>query len=308
MPARQQPAYMNRKILYLVNPISGTTKKKKLEPLIRQHTEAAGIDYDIIPSVADGNYKHLLPLIEEGVTDIVACGGDGTINALVASLQNAPVNIGIVPLGSGNGLALTAGIATQPAKALQVIFGGKTMPVDGFTINGRFSCMLSGIGFDAQVAYNFSQNGRRGLLTYTQESLAQFFKAGFYPFDITLPETQFATEAFFISIANSSQFGNNVTIAPKASLNDGLLDIVIVQKMSKLQLPFAVLQQIRGGNQLQPLDGVDNSDKNILYFQTPRLQINNSGMAPLHIDGDPAETASQFDIQIIPNAFRLLVP
>jgi diacylglycerol kinase family enzyme len=122
-----------------------------------------------------------------------------------------------------------------------------------------------------------------------------------------LPHFSFFSEAFFISIANSNQFGNNFTIAPEASLTDGLLDIVIVQKMSKLRLPFAILRQIRGNNHLQQLAD-DIASKNIIYFQTPRLQIGNSKYAPLHIDGDPKETSDNFDIQIIPKAFSLLIP
>ncbi len=299
---------IRHKIIYLINPISGTASKGKLQLLIQQQTEAAGIPFQILPSVADGNYEYLIPLIQQGgVTDIVVCGGDGTVNALAASLQGITVNIGIIPLGSGNGLALTAGIPRDLNQALQIIFNGKSLAIDGFTINNRFSCMLSGIGFDAQVAYYFSLHSRRGLLTYTQVSITQFFRAGFYPFQITLPGFSFSTEAFFISVANSSQFGNNFTIAPQASLTDGLLDIVVVQKMSKLRLPFAVWQQIAGKNKVQQF--LDETGTNhILYFQTPHLQIANPQLAPLHIDGDPQATASHFDIQIIPKAFRLLVP
>lgn len=299
---------MKRKIIYVVNPISGTANKGKLQQLIQQETGKAGIEYQIIPSVANGNYKHLVPLIEEnGVTDIVACGGDGTINALAASLQEKKVNIGIIPLGSGNGLARTAGISATPAEALQVIFKGKSLAVDGFTINGQFSCMLSGLGFDAQVAHHFARHTRRGLITYTQETIAQYFKAKFYPFEISMPHFNFFSEAFFISIANSNQFGNNFTIAPEASLTDGLLDIVIVQKMNKLRLPFAILRQIRGNNQLQQLVD-DISKKNVIYFQTKQLNISNRKYAPLHIDGDPKETAESFEIKVVPKAFRLLFP
>jgi diacylglycerol kinase (ATP) len=299
---------MVRKIVYIVNPISGTANKGRLQQLIEDETNKAGIAYQVVPSVASGNYRHLISLIEEeGITDVVACGGDGTINAVAASLKDVSVNIGILPLGSGNGLARTAGIPSDPAEALEVIFQGSSTSVDGFLINGQFSCMLSGLGFDAQVAHHFARHTRRGLLTYTQESIVQFFKARFYPFQIRLPEFTFFTEAFFISIANSNQFGNNFTIAPKASLTDGLLDIVIVQKMSKARLPFAILKQMRGNNTMQQLAD-DIGKKNIIYFQTSQLQITNLRYAPLHIDGDPKETAELLDIQIVPKAFRLLMP
>ncbi len=300
--------FMGRKIVYIINPISGTANKGRLQQLIENETTKAGIAYRIVPSVASGNYRHLLSVIaDEGITDVVACGGDGTINAVASSLKNIPVNIGILPLGSGNGLARTAGIPINPAAALRIIFKGNSTLIDGVLINGQFSCMLSGLGFDAQVAHHFARHTRRGLFTYTQESVVQFFKARFYPFQIRLPEFTFFTEAFFISIANSNQFGNNFTIAPKASLTDGLLDIVIVQKMSKARLPFAILRQIRGNNVVQQLAD-DLGKKNILYFQTPKLQIGNLRSAPFHIDGDPKETTTFFDIQIVPGAFRLLMP
>jgi diacylglycerol kinase family enzyme len=122
-----------------------------------------------------------------------------------------------------------------------------------------------------------------------------------------LDNFSFFTEAFAISIANSNQFGNNVTIAPKASLNDGLLDVVIIQKMNKAKIPFALLQQIRGNNKLQEMVD-DMSKKNVLYFKTPSLTIRNLKLAPLHIDGEPKETAEEFTIKIIKNCFELIQP
>ena len=165
--------------------------------------------------------------------------------------------------------------------------------------------MLSGIGFDAQVAHDFASKSSRGLLTYTHQSLLNFFKAQPYQFEIILPDFSFYTDAFFISIANSNQFGNNFTIAPKASLNDGLLDIVIVQKMNKAKLPFAVFKQIRGNNKLQ--DMVENiGSKTVLYFQVPSLIIKNLKHAPFHIDGEPKETFEEFKIEILKDCFDLV--
>jgi diacylglycerol kinase family enzyme len=167
--------------------------------------------------------------------------------------------------------------------------------------------MLSGIGFDAQVAHDFAQKTKRGLFTYTQQSIINFFKATPYQFEVIIDDFSFFTDAFFISIANSNQFGNNATIAPQASLSDGLLDVVIVQKMNKAKLPFAVLRQMRGNNKLQKLVD-DMSTKSVLYFQTPSLIIKNLKLAPLHIDGEPRETAAELNIEIIRNAFKLLQP
>jgi len=299
---------MQRKIVYLVNPVSGTLKKEVLEKLIEKKTSEQLIDFEIQYSNIYGDYDYLKDKIESGIiTDIVIAGGDGTVNKTVAALKETDVNFGIIPVGSGNGLAFCAGISKNPVKALDIIFKGNHSYVDAFTINNQFSCMLSGLGFDAQVAHNFANNASRGLLTYTQQSLYQFFKAHPYQFQIVLDNFSFYTDAFFISIANSNQFGNNFTIAPKASLNDGLLDIVIVQKMNKAKLPFAILKQIRGNNELQQLVE-DMAEKNILYFQIPSLIIRNLKHAPFHIDGEPAETEEEYKIELIRKCFKLYQP
>ena len=299
---------MERKIIYLINPISGTVKKDSLEKLIHKKTTEQNISYEVLYTNAEGDYDYLKHRIgKENITDVVMAGGDGTVNHVVSALSDTNVNFGIIPMGSGNGLALCAGIPKNPKKALDVIFLGQYGFVDAFKINDRFSCMLSGLGFDAQVAHEFANKSNRGLLTYTQQSIAQFFKAQPYQFQIMLNDFSFFTDAFFISIANSNQFGNNFTIAPKANLDDGLLDIVIVQGMNKAKLPFAILQQIRGNNQLQQLVE-DMSHKNILYFQTPSLIIKNLKHAPFHIDGEPTETADEFNIQLIRRCFKLFQP
>lgn len=296
---------MQRKFIFLINPVSGTASKKLLPELIATAAKKHGANYIILPTVASGDYHFIKQKIkEEQYTDIIICGGDGSVNTVVQDLRETHVNFGIVPLGSGNGLALSAKISKQPAKALELIFTGKPSYVDGFLINHSFACMLCGLGFDAQVAHDFAKQKKRGLLTYAAQSLKNFFSAKPYPFEIDLGQTKFTTEAYFISIANSNQFGNQVTIAPKASLCDGLLDIVVVRKMSKAQLPLSLLDQIAGRN---PVDNPKALKKSgIIYLQADKLSIKNADNAPLHVDGEPRETAKQFTIRVIPNCFKLI--
>lgn len=297
-----------RKINFLVNPISGNTKKDEILRLVHTEMQGKDIPFEFIFTNAAGNYDFVKDKIEqECVTDIVMIGGDGTVNQVVSALRDTKVKFGIIPVGSGNGLALAAGIPKKPIDAIQLMLKGEASFVDAFLINDQFSCMLSGVGFDAQVAHDFSNKASRGLMTYTQQSLINYFKAHPYQFEIILENFSFFTDAYFISIANSNQFGNNFTIAPKASLNDGLLDIVVVQKMNKAKMPFAILKQIRGNNKLIEL--VENLSKsNILYFQTNALTIKNNKHAPFHIDGEPRETAAEFNIEIISNCFQLIQP
>ena len=299
---------MTRRIIYLINPISGTRKKTQVKELIIRKTREAGLDFDILPSMANGQYENLKETIRQNIiTDVVVCGGDGTVNAVVNALQGEPVQFGIIPMGSGNGLALAAKIPKQTPLALDLIFTGNASPVDAFYINDKFSCMLCGIGFDAAVAHEFAKQKKRGLQTYIRISTLQYFKSKPYPFQIILKDSTLNTDAFFISVANSNQFGNQFTIAPKASLSDGLLDVVIVKKMSKLSLPFSVLHHIAGNN--LPLHVSDIHDKkNIIYLQTDKIRILNPGLAPLHIDGDPTDTLSDFEFRIIPNCFKLIHP
>ena len=299
---------MSRKIIYLINPISGTVKKQKVTDLIARKTRAAGIDFEILPSKEDGNYESLHSRIKnEGITDVVICGGDGTLNAVVKALHGTPVNIGIIPIGSGNGLALAAKIPKQTNRALDTVFKGQPKPVDAFCINEKFSCALCGIGFDAEVAHEFAKQKTRGFQTYLRISTMKFFSSKPYPFEIEMLERIFKTDAFFIIIANSNQFGNNFTIAPKANMSDGLLDIVIVKKMNKMVLPFSVLLQVAGNNNL--MQGTEYLDeKNIIYIQTDKISIRNPTYAPIHIDGEPADTSAEFNIRVIPGCFNLIHP
>jgi diacylglycerol kinase (ATP) len=299
---------VSRNIIYIINPVSGTRTKKDLQQLIEKKTTEAGIKFQVFPSVASGDYTFLHPIIkEQQVTDIVIAGGDGTVSQAIDSLMNCGVNFGIIPCGSGNGLAYAAKIPKQPAKALDVIFNGKSTAIDGFTINKHFACMLAGLGFDAKVAHDFAKQPKRGLTTYVKQVIKNFWAAKTYLFELTIEDKKFIIDAYFISIANSNQFGNHFTIAPKASLADGLLDIVIVTHQNKLSLLFQTFKQVLGKNKLQQSAVFDNK-KGVIYFQTDKIAIANQSEAPLHIDGDPAETPTKVQVEIKKKCFRLIQP
>jgi YegS/Rv2252/BmrU family lipid kinase len=297
---------MQQRIIYIINPIAGTRTKKDLQQFIQQKTKERGIPFHIFPSVASGDYTFLKSLIkEENITDVVIAGGDGTVSQVVNSLMDEGVNFGIIPCGSGNGLALAAKIPKQPAKALEIVFTGMPAAIDGFYVNKHFACMLCGIGFDAKVAHEFARQPKRGLKTYASLVSKNFFSISPYLFTVESNGMEFSTEAFFISIANSNQFGNNFTIAPKALLSDGLLDIVIVKKAAKPVLLYNLIRQIFAGK-LNTVEG--SMDHPIIYFQTKEITIKNKSEAPMHIDGDPAETPEKLKIEIRKKCFRLIQP
>jgi diacylglycerol kinase (ATP) len=299
---------VSRHILYIINPISGTSDKGKVREVIEDATKAAGFHYSVYPSVASGDYSFIKPVIhEEHVTDVVIAGGDGTLNAVVSDLRNEPVQFGIIPLGSGNGLAFSADIPKNVTGALEIIFKGNSRLTDAFTINGRFACMLCGLGFDAEVAHDFAHDPSRGLTTYIKKTISHFITASTHHFEVEAEGNKFHTEAYFISIANSNQFGNHFTIAPQASLTDGLLDIVIVTKQNKLSLLLQVLRQVTGYVDLQEVKLI-NTEAAVVYFQTEKIKILNPGLAPLHIDGEPVETGEEFSFNILKQAFKLIYP
>jgi len=299
---------MSRKIIYIINPISGTKSKSDLQQFLETKTKEKGIPFSVFPSVADGNYSFLHPLIqEEKISDVVIAGGDGTISNVVGSLLNKNINFGIIPCGSGNGLAHTAKILKQPAKALDIIFNGKASAIDGFFVNDRFACMLAGLGFDAKVAHEFADHPKRGLMTYAQLTLKNFFSINPFRFELKFEKVKIDTDAFFISIANSNQFGNNFTIAPKASLTDGLLDIVIVTAQNKVSFVLQTLKQMAGWNVMEA-SSVITKKSGVIYFQTDKIEIINHSQAPLHIDGEPAETPDKLTIEIKKKCFRLIQP
>lgn len=299
---------MSRHILYIINPISGTRTKKDLQAYIERKTTEQKIPFQIFPSVASGDYSFLRSIIkDQKVSDIVIAGGDGTVSQVVGNLIDLPVNFGIIPCGSGNGLAYAAKIPKPIESALNIVFAGTASLIDGFTINKQFACMLCGLGFDAKVAHDFAQQPKRGLATYVKQVVKNFISAGSYHFEITINNSTVQTDAYFISIANSNQFGNNFTIAPAASLSDGLLDVVIVTNQSKLSLILQTLKQVRGKNKLQT-EIITGKEKGVVYFQTDKISITNSSLAPLHIDGDPAEVPEKIDIAVLKKAFRLIQP
>lgn len=299
---------MERKIIYFVNPISGTRNKKHLKEQIARYTRQLQIPFEILDTSIDGDYRFVKEKIkQEKITDVVIAGGDGTINQIGSFLLGLDVNVGIIPMGSGNGLAYAAGIPKNKKKAIDIVLTGKAAPCDGFMVNHKFGCMLSGIGYDAQVAKDFLHQKKRGLLTYLRLCLINYFNAPNYKVTVQIDEKRISKNILFISIANSNQFGNHVTIAPRASLNDGLLDVVMVCKNNKLLTALALLWQIARGK-IRSQEEADLKNKTIMYFQCSEIFIDNPQRAPIHVDGEPIETSTTMQVKVIPNALRLIRP
>lgn len=299
---------MSRHLLYIINPIAGTRGKTSLRQKVEQRTRAAQLPFSVVDSSPDGDYRFLeKKIVQESITDVIIAGGDGTVSQVVNALRHFHVRFGILPCGSGNGLAYAAGIPDATDEALDIIFRGRDYPTDAFFVNGVFCCHLAGLGFDAQVAHDFARQRRRGLLSYVWQVTKHFFTAKPYLFEIIAADKKWTVNAFFISLANSNQFGNHFTIAPSASLRDGLLDVVVVASQPRLRLLRNILRQVKGRNAPMLAHELDHQ-QGVLYFQTASLHIVNKGEAPLHRDGDPASTAAELQVEVMSEAFRLIQP
>jgi YegS/Rv2252/BmrU family lipid kinase len=304
---------LNRKLFYIINPIAGNGSRGSLRKQIEERTRKAGYDFECRDSTIDGNYDLIAHAIQsKGFTDIIIAGGDGTINQVVGALRYLELPFGIIPCGSGNGLARCAGLSTDPQEALDTIFSGSAMRTDGYTVNGNFACELTGLGFDGAVAHAYAQSATRGLNTYIRHAIKQFASAPSYRFIVRLFGQALSLDAYMITVANANQFGNKVTIAPYASLSDGLLDVIIVKKQHKLPLLWRAYRQLSGQN--QPLRGEDiitslsdkRNQQDIHYWQVSAIEIENLDDAMIHVDGEATSRVEKAKIEIAPSVFRLI--
>jgi diacylglycerol kinase (ATP) len=297
-----------RKFLLLYNPISGKGDTPKILDAYKTiQKKYAQYSFFLHETDKECLYKDVKEIIkQQHVTDVIIAGGDGTVNQVVHALHDLPIQFGIVPRGSGNGLALTAGIPKGYVAALIFIMENNTAkPTDAFLINNHFACMLIGLGFDAQVAAEFAESPIRGLATYTKLTIKNYIKAKSYLFNIESKGVRIEVQSFLTCVSNSNQFGNKFTIAPKAKLDDGLLDVVIIGKMNKLNFLFKTMRQVTGFNKLMHIEEIDTT-KSVIYFQAKELTIDNPNSAPLHVDGETVKTAKSVNIKILPHFFKLI--
>jgi len=288
-----------RHITFIINPVSGATKKKDIPKLIEDVLHSSEIEVNIRETEYAGHAKEIATeLSQAGNTEIVAVGGDGTINEVVNGIADSGAVLGIIPSGSGNGLARHLGIPMRAKKAIELIKLGFTQNIDLMKINGEYSANVSGVGFDALVAHKFQDSKTRGLLTYAQISMQEFFKYQPENYELNIDGKTYTKEAFLISFANSSQFGNNAFIAPKASLTDGLIDICILK-------PFPVISTAIVFERV--MAKTINNSKFMEIIQGKRITIKNPANI-YHLDGDPRESEDDLEIEICAEILKLIVP
>ena len=289
-----------KRILFIVNPISGHHDKKRFRECVARELGGESFSYDIIFTEYAGHATEL-SLGAVGRYDIVAAvGGDGTLNEVAHILVGTDTTLAVIPFGSGNGLARCLHIPLNTEKALRLLQNGRILQIDTGSVNGRFFLSVAGIGLDAQTAYDFSRDPRRGFLTYAHYVTTNYLHYKPETVNITFDGCKTLTcSPLLITFANSNQFGYNAVIAPHASLQDGLLDTCIISRPSPLDIPFMVSMLMHGH--------LDKSS-HLTEFQSSHITVERSSAGVVNIDGEPVMMDAVLDIQITPQNLRILVP
>ena len=289
-----------KKIRFIVNPISGTEKKKDLAPLIRQRIDSSLYEAEICMTQRAGHAVDLArEAAEAGYYAAVAVGGDGTVNEVGRGVLHTSTALGIIPCGSGNGLARHLHIPLDAAKALSALNDGIVSPIDYGLVEGHPFFCTCGVGFDALVSFRFSTDKRRGLRTYLAKALYEFLKHRPETYELETEDGIIRHKAFLITCCNASQYGNNAFISPRASLHDGLLDITILEPFTAVEIPGMVFQLF---NKLI----LQNS--RIRSFQCRELTIHRKQPGVAHFDGDPVLLSADIPVRIVQGGLQVVTP
>jgi len=290
-------------IHFIINPISGSGNYSVNEDFIVANFPKE--EFSITFKYTE--YKnHAISLTQDSMnqkaTIIVACGGDGTINEVAGCLVNTTIVLGVIPRGSGNGLASNLKISKNIKEAIAVIKNQRSLSIDVGKVNDNYFFSNMGIGFDAEVISQYEKMPTRGLISYVKSSIKSFKSYKYSTYKYSLDNEEYSIQPFLFFISNSNEMGNNITITPKASLQDGLLDVIIVPKINKIRmLFFGLLLLIRKHYLL----------KEVTYKQLDNLIIkrNNSSNFNLQIDGELYVINNDIlKISILKKSLAIIIP
>lgn len=289
---------MKRKALFIINPISGGKKKDGVPELIDQNLDKNMFDASIVYSDGVSHARIIAGEAANKFDVVVAVGGDGTVNEISSAIVGSSTALGVVPFGSGNGLARFLGIPMNTAESIKTLSAYKVETIDSGQMNGLPFFNMAGMGFDAHIAEVFSHGKKRGFLTYIKSSMQEIVAYKSQEYQIEIDGNVYEREAFIISIANSSQWGNDVHISPKASVKDGLLDVCIIRKFPIWRLPEIgvrlMLKTIESSGYIEIIRGKD-------------IKITRQSAGPIHLDGEPQVMDTHIHINIIPGSLKVIV-
>jgi diacylglycerol kinase (ATP) len=267
---------VERKLLFILNPKAGKGKALEIASLIKEKMPAA-IPFSVEMFSDSDEFENLMAKKDQ-YTDLIAAGGDGTINSVAKNLVGTNIALGIIPLGSGNGLARSLGIEMDAAKAIAQIAEGKRTKIDHGTINNIPFFCTSGIGFDAHIGNLFSHSKKRGLQSYVKITLREIMRYRAKEYSMKMNGEELKRKAFLITIANAGQYGNDFYIAPQAKMNDGKFHVVVLKPFGFFGA-FRVLRKV--------LKGIANESKYIETYVTDKLIIERKTRDAVHFDGEP---------------------
>ena len=286
-----------KRIAFVINPISGPKKKEQVAKVIEE-TMSGLIPYDVLVWQEKNNFKAIQDKITSGnYTHVVAVGGDGTVNEVAKNLVNTGIVLGIIPRGSGNGLARSLGIPMDLKAAIRRVETGQVMTIDNGFINGRFFSCTAGIGFDAHIGKLFDGSKKRGLFSYVKISISELISYKSKEYTLSINEQIYKTKAFLITFANAGQYGNDFYIAPQAKLNDGLLDLVIVKPFNFIgacNLLVKVLMRKA------------NLSKNVVTFRAESFKVLQIDKSAIHYDGEPEQIENEIEVRVNPGSLKVI--
>ena len=281
-----------------MNPISGTSDKKDIPYLIEELLDKDQFDYSIRETEYAGHaYEIAKESKEQGIDIVVAIGGDGTVNEVGRALVHSNTALGIIPTGSGNGLARHLLIPMKIKGAIQVLNDCEITDLDYGIINEHPFFCTCGVGFDAFISEKFAEAGKRGPITYLENILKEGLKYEPETYEIEAENGTIKKKAFLISCANASQYGNNAYIAPQASMSDGMIDVIIMEPFDALEASQISIEMFN--------KTLDKNNK-IKTFRSKEIKIYRKAPGVIHYDGDPIETGKEIVVTLKEKGIKIL--
>lgn len=291
---------MKKKIRFIINPKSGVSDKHGIPDLISRLIDKDKFEFDICSTEAP---KQATILSMEAAIKkydiVVAVGGDGSINEVAKGLSESETVLGIIAIGSGNGMARHLNIPMNAEKALHVINTGKIEKIDTMRVNDEFCVGTIGVGFDAHVAHLFAHSKKRGFASYIKLVLTEFYKYKPLTYEITVDGKTITKECFLLTFANSSQFGNDAVIAPFANVIDGIIDVSMIKKFPFISVPILIYKLMN--------NSIHKSDY-FFMMKGKNILLKNNHELKGHIDGEPVTFHTDLHVKIIPLSLKVLIP
>lgn len=293
------PMNRKKKIYTIINPISGTKSKKDIPEMLAK-MDPYLFDIHFLYTGYEGHATEIAKdAIRDNVDYVIAVGGDGTINEVAIALVNTNVALGIIPCGSGNGLARDLNIPFNFTKAIEIIEEGNVVKIDYGVANGHIFFCTCGVGFDALVSEKILNQSNRGKFMYAKSIFDVYvnFKPEYYK--VITPEEEFSDNAFLITCANASQYGYNGYIAPDADIQDGKMNIAILRPLSPIDIPQAAIQLVSRNI---------GNNSNLVEIVTSKALIERESDGMMHLDGNAIHTDKDIHVEIVKQALHVIIP